>query len=63
MGTCQFIHPTLRRLDGIIKKLKPLSEEHTEEHTLLRFLRNVDNAKALNGIVQDLADAITYYQV
>jgi len=51
--------PTLRRLDGVIAKLEPLSEEHA----LLKFLRNVDNAKTLSGFVQELADAITYYQV
>ena len=43
----------------VIKKLEPLSEEHA----LLRFIRNIDNAKALSGLVQELADAITYYQV
>jgi len=30
---------------------------------LLRFLRNVDNAKVLSGFVQELADAVEYYQV
>ena len=40
-------------------KLEPLSEEHA----LLRFLRNVDHAKTLAGFVQELANAITDYQV
>lgn len=43
----------------MISKLEPLSEQHA----LLGFLRNVDNAKTLNGFVQDLANAITDYQV
>jgi hypothetical protein len=40
-------------------KLGPLSEQHG----LLRFLKNADHANALNGFVQDLADAVTDYQV
>ena len=40
-------------------KLEPFSEEHA----LLKFLRNVDNAKTLSGFVEELAAAITYYQV
>ena len=40
-------------------KLEPLSDQHG----LIRFLRNVDNAKALTGFVQELADAIIDYQV
>ena len=55
----QFAYPILRRLDGVIANLKPFSEEHA----LLKFLRNVDNAKTLSGFVQELADAIIYYQV
>ena len=43
----------------VVTKLEPLSEEHA----LLKFLRNVDNAKTLSGFVQELSDAITYYQV
>ena len=43
----------------VTAKLEPLSEQHT----LLKFLRNVENAKTLNGFVQELADAITDYQV
>ena len=43
----------------VIAKLEPLSEQHA----LLKFLCNVDNAKTLNGFVQELADAITDYQV
>jgi hypothetical protein len=55
----QLTHLAPRKLDGVIKKLEPLSEEHT----LLKFLRNVDNAKILSGFVQELADAVEYYQV
>jgi len=40
-------------------KLEALSEEHV----LLKFLRNVDNAKVLSGLVQELADTVEYYQV
>ena len=40
-------------------KLEPLSEQAT----LVRFLRNFDDAKTLTGFVQELADAITSYQV
>ena len=51
--------PSFRKLDGVIVKLEPLSEEHV----LLGFLRNVDNAKSLTGFIQELSDAITDYQV
>jgi hypothetical protein len=47
-----------RKLAGIIAKLGPLSE-----HGVLRFLKNVDHANTLNGFVQDLAYAVTDYQV
>ena len=40
-------------------RLEPLSEQHA----LLKFLRNVDNAKILTGFAQELANAITDYQV
>jgi len=40
-------------------KLEPLSEQHA----LLKFLHNVDNAKTLTGFVQELANAVTDYQV
>jgi len=43
----------------VTAKLEPLSEQHA----LLKFLRNVENAKTLNGFVQELANAITGYQV
>ena len=59
MDMRQFTHPTLRKLDGVIAKLEPLSEQHA----FVKFLRNVDNTKVLSGFVQELADAITYYQV
>jgi hypothetical protein len=52
-------YPSLRKLQGVIAKLEPLSDQHA----LVRFLRNVDNAKVLTGFVQELADAITDYQV
>ena len=55
----QFAHHALRRLDGVIRKLEPLAEQHA----LLKFLRNVDNAKMLTGLVQEIANAITDYQV
>ena len=48
-----------RKLAGIIAKLAPLSEQHG----IARFLKNVDHAKILNGFVQDLAYAVTDYQV
>ena len=54
-----FTHPSLRKLDGVIVKLEPLSEQHV----LVGFLRNVDNTKILNGLIRELADAITDYQV
>jgi len=56
---CQPTHLSLRKLGGIIAKLEPL----TEQHVFIGFLHNVDNAKILTGFVQELADAITYYQV
>ena len=43
----------------VIAKLEPLAEQHA----LLKFLRNADDAKTLPGFVQELADAITDYQV
>ena len=56
---CQPTHLPLRKLRGIIAKLEPL----TEQHVLIGFLHNVDNAKILTGFIQELTDAITYYQV
>ena len=55
----QFAHHALRSLGGVIKKLEPLAEQHA----LLKFLRNVDNAKMLTGFAQEIANAITDYQV
>ena len=40
-------------------KLEPLSDQHA----IVGFLRNVDNAKRLTGFVQELANMITDYQV
>jgi len=48
-----------RKLEGVITKLEPLSEQHV----LLKFLCNVDNAKTLAGFIKELADAVTDYQV
>ena len=48
-----------RKLAGIIAKLKPLSEQHG----IMKFLKNVDHANILSGFVQDLAYAVTDYQV
>jgi len=59
MNMRQFTYPTLRKVDGVVAKLEPLSEQHA----LVKFLRNVDNTKVLSGFVQELVDAITYYQV
>ena len=44
---------------NVIVKLEPLSEQNG----LLRFLRNEDHAGLLNGFVQDIANAVTDYQV
>ena len=55
----QLTCPPLRILGGITAKLEPLAEQHA----LIGFLRNVNNAKMLTGFVQELADAITDYQV
>jgi hypothetical protein len=59
MNTRQSAHPSLRKLEGVITKLEPLSEQRG----LVMFLRNVNNAKILAGFVQELADAIMDYQV
>ena len=48
-----------RTLVEIVSKLEPLSEQHR----LLRFLKNADHANTLNGFVQDLANAVVDYQV
>ena len=48
-----------RKLVRIIAELKPLSEQHV----ILKFLKNVDHSKILNDFVQDLAYAVTDYQV
>jgi hypothetical protein len=46
-------------LARIIAKLEPLSEQHG----IMRFLKNVDYANTLSGFVQELGYAITDYQV
>lgn len=68
---CRFVSPvpgftnvlltwdTRRRLTDVLEKLEPLSEQNG----LLKFLRNDDHAGALNGFVQDIALAVTDYQV
>lgn len=48
-----------RRLAGVMAKLGPLSEQHG----LLKFLKNIDHANTLSGFIQDLAYAVTDYQV
>lgn len=48
-----------RKLAGIIAKLGPLSEQNG----IMRFFKNADHANILNGFVQDLAYAVTDYQV
>ena len=56
---CSSISINRRKLAGIITKLGPLSEQHG----ILKFLKNVDHANTLNGFVQDLSYAVTDYQV
>ena len=48
-----------RKLVRIITELRPLSEQHG----FAKFLKNDDHANRLNGFVQDLAYAVTDYQV
>ena len=48
-----------RKLAGIMAGLEPLSERHG----FMKFLNNANHADTLNGFVQDLAFAITDYQV
>ena len=48
-----------RKLVKIIAKLGSLSEKHG----LAKFLNNADHANTLNSFVQDLAYAVTDYQV
>ena len=52
-------NPSLRKLEGVVMKLEPLSDQRG----LKRFLHNIDNSKTLTGFVQELADAVTDYQV
>jgi len=59
MNNYHLPYPSPRKFEGVIAKLEPLSEQHA----LLKFLHNVDNTKALIGFAQELADAITDYQV
>ena len=49
----------LRKLEEVITKLEPLSDQHA----LIRFFHNIDNTKTLTGFVQELANAVTDYQV
>ena len=56
---CQFVHPSFRKLEVVIARLEPLSNQHA----IIGFLHNINDAKALAGSVQELADAITEYQV
>ena len=59
MNVYSFAYRSLRKLEGVVAKLEPLSDQHG----LVGFLRNVDNAKKLTGFVQELSNAITDYQV
>lgn len=59
MSIYQFAYPALRKLEGIITELKPLSIQHG----LAGFLCNMNNARVLAGFVQELSDAIVDYQV
>jgi hypothetical protein len=57
--THRFAYLFPRNLERVIAKLEPLSGQHG----LVGFLRSADNAKTLTGFVQELADAVTDYQV
>ena len=59
MNIYRFAYPSLRKLGEVITQLEPLSDQNA----FVAFLRNVDNAKTLTGFVQELANAITDYQV
>ena len=48
-----------RRLIDVLEKLEPLSEQNG----LLKFLRNEDHAGSLGGFIEDIARAVTDYQV
>ena len=48
-----------RKLDIIFAKLRPLSERRG----IVKFLKNTDHAKTLNGFVRDLDTAVADYQV
>lgn len=58
-GIYYFAYPSLRKLEGVIAKLDPLSDQHV----FVGFLCNADNATTLTGFVQELANAVTDYQV
>ena len=55
----RFAYLSLRKLESVVMKLEPLADQDA----VLRFFHNVNNAKTLMGFVQELADAITDYQV
>ena len=59
MSRYRFAHFSIRKLQGVVAKLEPL----INQPALTRFLCNADNVKILTGSVQDLANAITDYQV
>ena len=59
MNVYKFTYPSPRKLEGVIAKLEPLSDQNA----LVRFLHNADDAKMLTGFVLELANAITDYQV
>lgn len=58
-NVCWFTYLSLRKLEGVVMKLEPLAEQHM----LIGFLHNVNNAKTLTGYIQELSDAIMDYQV
>ena len=43
----------------VLESMEPLSEKNG----LLRFLRSEDHVGLLNGLIQDIAQAVTDYQV
>ena len=59
MSIQQFTYGSFRKLEGVVVKLEPLSDQHA----IIRFLRNADNAGTLTGFVQELANAVADYQV
>ena len=59
INTYRFAYESPRKLKEVVVKLEPLSRQQA----LAGFLCNIDNTKTLAGFVQELANAITDYQV